>query len=66
MIKGGSIVLLIAGVAMLVLGVQASKSFNSEVSRFFTGSPTDKAMWLLIAGAASAGLGLFGLLRRSR
>jgi hypothetical protein len=31
------------------------------VSRFFTGSPTDKAVWMLIAGIVAAVLGLAGM-----
>ncbi len=45
-----SIVLLVGGVLLMILGVQATNSFNSDVSRFFTGSPTDKAIWMLIGG----------------
>ncbi len=54
------IVLLVVGVVLLVWGVRASESFSSDVSRFFTGSPTDKAIWLVIGGIASSGLGLLG------
>ena len=61
-----SIVLLVAGVVMLVFGFQASNSFSSEVSRAFTGSPTDKTMWLLIGGAAAAVVGLVGLFRGAK
>lgn len=64
--KAISVALLVAGVAMLVFGFQASNSFGSEVSRAFTGSPTDKAMWLLIGGGVAAVLGLFGLLRGAK
>ena len=64
--KAVSIALLAAGVAMLVFGFQASNSFSSEISRAFTGSPTDKAMWLLIGGGVAAVLGLFGLLRGAK
>jgi hypothetical protein len=36
------------------------------VSRFFTGSPTDKAMWMLIGGTVAAATGLAGTLRASK
>src|SRR6266404_5908015 len=36
---------------LMIFGIQATNSFSSDVSRFFTGSPTDKAVWMLIAGA---------------
>ena len=61
-----SLVLLVGGIILLVYGIQASESIGSEFSRLFTGSPTDKAMWMLIGGAVAAVVGLAGLLRGSR
>ena len=61
-----SIVLLIVGIMLIIWGVHASESFNSGMSRFFTGSPTDKTMWLLIGGIVLGIVGLFGLLRSSK
>jgi hypothetical protein len=60
------IALLAAGVVLVVLGVQATHSFSSDVSRFFTGSPTDKAVWMLIGGAVASVVGLVGLARTGR
>ena len=57
---------LIVGVVLLVFGVQSSDSVASHMSRFFTGSPTDKTVWLLIGGIASSVLGLFWTFRGSR
>ncbi len=56
-----SIVLLAAGVVVLVVGINASNSFSSETSEVFTGSPTDKAMWMMIGGGALALFGLVGI-----
>jgi hypothetical protein len=61
-----SLALLVGGIALIVIGVNATNSFNSDVSRFFTGSPTDKAIWMLIGGVVAAALGLAGTLRGSR
>jgi len=61
--KPVSIALLAVGILLIVFGVSASNSFGSSVSRFFTGSPTDKAIWLLIGGVLASIVGLFGLLR---
>jgi hypothetical protein len=61
-----SLALLAGGIVLIVFGVNASNSLGSDVSRFFTGSPTDKAMWLLVAGAVAAVAGLVGLMRGSR
>ena len=64
--KGMSVAFLAIGILLIILGVSASESFNSDVSRFFTGSPTNKAVWLLIGGIAATIVGLFGLLRGSK
>jgi hypothetical protein len=55
-----SIALLVGGVVLMIFGINATNSFGSDVSRFFTGSPTDKAVWMLIGGiiATIVGLGL--------
>jgi len=63
-----SLALLIGGVVLMIFGIQAMNSFSSDVSRFFTGSPTDKAVWMLIGGfvALVAGLGtMWGSSRKS-
>jgi hypothetical protein len=61
-----SLALLIGGVVLIILGVQATESFNSDVSRFFTGSPTDKAIWMLIGGVVAGAIGLSGVVRGSK
>ena len=61
-----SIALLAGGIVLIVVGVNMTHSFNSDVSRFFRGSPTDKAIWTLIGGIAAAAVGLFGLTRTSK
>jgi hypothetical protein len=58
-----SLALLVGGIALIVLGTNATKSFSSDVSRFFTGSPTDKAVWMLIGGVVATSIGLIGTLR---
>jgi hypothetical protein len=54
------------GIVLLIFGFSASQSFGSEVSRFFTGNPTDKSIWMLAAGAVAVILGLFLALRSTR
>jgi hypothetical protein len=61
--KPVSIALLAIGIVLIVFGVNASNSFGSSVSRFFTGSPTDKAIWLIIGGVLASIVGLVGLVR---
>jgi len=61
-----SLALLVGGVVLIIIGISATNSFSSDVSRFFTGSPTDKAVWMLIGGIVAAIIGLTGTLRRSK
>lgn len=61
-----SLSLLIGGVVLMIIGISATNSFSSDVSRFFTGSPTDKAIWMLIGGSVAAAAGLFGTLNTAR
>jgi len=61
--KGISVALLVVGVLLTIWGASASESFSSDVSRLFTGSPSNKAVWLLVAGIVAAIAGLSGLLR---
>ena len=58
-----SLALLVGGVVLIIIGVNATNSFSSDVSRFFTGSPTDKAVWMLLGGIVAASIGLFGAAR---
>ena len=61
-----AIVLIIAGVCLLFYGMQASHSFSSGVSRLFTGSPTDRTIWLIVGGLAASIVGLFMLMRGAK
>ena len=63
MTKMVSIVLLLGGVVLIIMGVQATNSFGSDLSRFFTGAPTDKAIWMLIGGGVAGVIGLVGVMR---
>lgn len=58
--------LLSGGVLLLVFGIFATDSFSSDVSRFFTGSPTNKAVWMLLGGAVATVIGLALTVRNSR
>lgn len=63
--KGIGIALLVVGVALIIYGFNASDSVSSDVSRTFTGSPTNKTLWLLLGGTAAAIVGAVMTLRRS-
>ena len=58
-----SLALLAGGIVLIVIGFNATNSFSSDVSRFFTGSPTDKAVWMLLGGILAAVVGLAMLWR---
>ena len=47
-----------AGLLLVIFGFNESQSLTSDVSRAFTGSPTDRSMWMLIGGAVAAILGI--------
>lgn len=55
-----ALVLLAVGTALLIVGINASDSFASDVSRFFTGQPTDRSIWFISGGIAAivAGFGV--------
>jgi hypothetical protein len=53
-----ALALLVGGAVLMIIGINATNSFSSDVSRFSTGSPTDKAVWMLIGGTAAAIVGL--------
>lgn len=51
--KAIGLALLAVGIGLLIYGSQSSNSFSSGVSRAFTGSPTNKTLWLLLGGVAA-------------
>lgn len=63
--KAIGMALLAVGIALIVFGVSASDSFGSEVKRFFTGTPTDKSMWLLLGGIVATTIGALATLRKA-
>jgi hypothetical protein len=64
--KPVSLALLVGGVILIIYGISASDSIGSSFSRVFTGSPTDKTIWLLLGGAIAAAVGLTGMLRGAK
>lgn len=62
MFKVVALGLLAGGILLTILGVDAYNSSSSEISRFFTGAPTDRAIWLLVGGIVMLVAGIAGLL----
>lgn len=59
------VALLAIGVVLVIWGVQSSDSIASSFKRFFTGTPTEKSIWLLAGGAVTCAIG-FGLATSKR
>ncbi len=46
------------GIVLLIFGFSASQSLGSEISRLFTGHPTDRSLWLVVGGVGAVVAGL--------
>ena len=66
MTKAISLALIVGGVVLLYFGGQAFNSVSSDVSRFFTGSPSNKAIMLIVAGVVATLAGLTGMVLSGR
>lgn len=64
--KTVSLALLAVGIVLTLFGLNEMNSFTSDISRMFTGAPTDRSIWMLAGGAALVVLGLTGLATGSR
>ena len=58
--------ILALGIVLLIFGFNESQSFSSDVSKFFTGNPTDRSMWMIVGGVGAVIVGLFLALRGRR
>ena len=58
-----SLAFLVVGIVLIIMGMNSLDSFSSDVSRFFTGSPTNKAVWLLIGGIVLTIVGMADFFR---
>ncbi|RDK04298.1 DUF3185 family protein [Paraburkholderia lacunae] len=61
MTKAISIALIVGGIVLLYFGGQAFNSVSSDVSRVLTGSPTNKAIMLIVSGVIATVAGLTGV-----
>ncbi len=48
------IIMLIFGIGLLIVGLNASDSISDRMSNFFTGHYTDATVWYMLGGAAVA------------
>lgn len=51
------IVVVVVGIVLIVWGANASQSVSSDISRFFTGAVTNKAIYLIVGGAVALVVG---------
>ncbi|MBD5782332.1 DUF3185 family protein [Pelagicoccus sp. NFK12] len=58
-----SLSLVVIGIILLAYGFSAADSISSSFSRLFTGSPSEKAIWLQLGGAVCLILGITRLFR---
>lgn len=60
----GGIVLIVVGIVLFIMGMNATDSFADRASNFFTGHYTDATVWYIIGGIAAmiggASLFMFG------
>ena len=66
MVKIVSLEFLAGGAILLLSGIHESNSIRYDIFRFFTGLPTDKAIWLLAGGTAGIVFGLIALMHAYR
>ena len=61
MAKAISLALIVGGIVLLYFGGQAFNSVSSDVSRVFTGSPSNKAIMLIVGGVVATLAGITGI-----
>jgi len=62
--RAASLAILVAGIILLVFGINAHGSLASGAKEIVTGTPTDKSMWLIILGVIGIIVGGLGSLFR--
>jgi len=60
------IALLVAGIILFIVGMNASHSVADRWSNFFTGHFTDSTVWYIVGGIASAAVGAVMVLSKGR
>jgi hypothetical protein len=58
--------LLIAGLVLLLFGLDSYNSIQEAFSRLFSGHLSDRTMWLIVAGSVCFIVGLYGCYRSGR
>ncbi len=61
MVKAFSLALIACGIVLLYFGGQSFHSFANDMSRLFTGAPTNRTILLIVGGVVATIAGLTGL-----
>ncbi len=61
-----ALIFLAGGVVLLYFGYREAQTFSSGVLRVVTGSPSNKAVWMMVAGVIAVVAGLLSLARDSK
>lgn len=64
--KAVSLALLAGGIMLTIFGLNEMNSFTSDISRMFTGAPTNRSIWMMVGGVVLVVPGLTGLASGSR
>jgi ABC-type uncharacterized transport system permease subunit len=64
--KAVAMAFLVGGIVLLVYGYHAAQSMNSAFSRIFTGSPSNKTIWMVTCGVIATITGIIGLSSSSK
>ena len=64
--KLDSLILLVGGVVLILIGINATNSLGSDIWWFFVSSPTNKAIWVIIGGIVASIIGLIGIIRGAK
>jgi len=66
MVKAISLALIVGGVVLLYFGGQSFHSLSNDMSRMFTGAPTNRTILLIAGGIVATVAGLIGLASGSK
>jgi len=55
--RAAGIAVLVVGILLVGWGINASNALSSGITRIFTGSPTNRAIYLMVGGAVLAIVG---------
>jgi len=64
--KAMALVFIVGGIFLLMMGYNEAHSMRSGLTHYLTGSPSDKSVWMLIAGGIATLAGLISLLTGSK